>query len=380
MSNRPKANKGPMKINWERVRALRISFLFLLCACNQEQFYEKQYLDASGKKLKEVSSAPSSAIAEDAIPGGDGTVGGLDPIPNPDPTPTPSPGLCNGTGYQEANDQFVQNSGKEGKVDIIWVVDNSGSMGDEQDALAKNFDAFIGDFVQKKIDFKMAVVTTDATKKHDGKIVGNSDVLLTSAKAQENEAKFMNDFKSIVNVGINGSGKEAGLHTSESFLKNNAASFLRNDAFLIVIVISDEEDQSMKKVDEYVNYYRSFKVNPGMMKFYSIVTTENTSFKWETIGNRYIDASIKTGGVYSNIKNDFYSTLSNMGGRIVDLLDSFALSGVPFNSQFKVLVDGTEQINGWSYDQQARTIKFDQGSVPAEGSIVIVYYNVACTL
>ncbi len=362
-------------MNWEQIKTLRVSVLFFLCACNQDQFYEKQYLDAAGKKLSAVGTeaAETTPIPTNGVPN-------VDPLPTGGPIADAGKLLCNGTGYKESNDKFVQNSGKEGKVDILWVVDDSGSMGNEQEALAKNFDAFIGEFIQKKVDFKMAVVTTDATVKHNGKIVGNSDQLLTAAKAADDEVKFMNDFKSIVNVGVKGSGAEKGLQTSEAFLKNNAANFLRDDAFLVIVVLSDEEEQSTKSVDEYVNYFRSLKSNPGMMKFYSIVTTELSAIKGETIGSRYIEASQKTGGVYSSIKQDFYSTLTHMGGRIVDLLDSFALSGIPFNSQFKVLVDGNEQKNGWSYDQQAHTIKFEQGSIPAEGSIVVVYYNVACTL
>ena len=46
---------------------------------------------------------------------------------------------------------------------------------------------------------------------------------------------------------------------------------------------------------------------------------------------------------------------------------------------FKVTVDGQEMTSGWSYDQGSRSIKFDAGAVPDEGSVVIVYYNVSCT-
>lgn len=62
---------------------------------------------------------------------------------------------------------FFQENANRSKVDILWVVDNSGSMKNEQEALANNFEIFINDFIDRNLDFNMAVTTT-------GKIIGNS--------------------------------------------------------------------------------------------------------------------------------------------------------------------------------------------------------------
>ena len=51
------------------------------------------------------------------------------------------------------------------KVDILWVVDTSGSMAPYQDNLAQNFNSFISSFATKGFDFHMAVVGTDAWKR-----------------------------------------------------------------------------------------------------------------------------------------------------------------------------------------------------------------------
>ena len=59
---------------------------------------------------------------------------------------------------------FQQNTleSNQRKIDILWVIDNSGSMASFQQNLAANCQDFIQDFVQKDYDFQMAVVTTDA--------------------------------------------------------------------------------------------------------------------------------------------------------------------------------------------------------------------------
>lgn len=141
---------------------------------------------------------------------------------------------------------FTQNTGKKGDVDILWVIDDSGSMADEQDSLGRNFQSFIDQFLVKGIDFKMAITTTDGTSSRNGKMVGDSS-LLTSAAAKQNKTAFISNFKKLVNVGTRGSGVEQGLKTSAAFMDRYASSFLRSDAFLVVVYLSDEEDQSDKK-------------------------------------------------------------------------------------------------------------------------------------
>lgn len=61
-------------------------------------------------------------------------------------------------------------------VDILIVVDNSGSMAEEQDKLASNFDAFIENFSGIDVDWQIAVVTTDAyDDEHKGRFRGGDD-------------------------------------------------------------------------------------------------------------------------------------------------------------------------------------------------------------
>ncbi len=51
----------------------------------------------------------------------------------------------------------------ERQVDIIFVIDNSGSMGDEQAMIAANLDALVDtlDGAQPPVDYRIAVTTTD---------------------------------------------------------------------------------------------------------------------------------------------------------------------------------------------------------------------------
>jgi hypothetical protein len=283
-------------------------------------------------------------------------------------------GICGNGELLNASDTFTQNEASAQKVDILWVIDNSGSMREEQQALADNFDTFIRDFITKEIDFKMAITTTDPRSSHNGNVIGNPDNL-TSEAAADDEAKFLNDFSNNVQVGINGSGNERGLQTSASFM-TKYPSFVRDDALLVVVYLSDEEDQSGNTSDEYLTGFQSLKTDTDKFRAFSIVLlpTDTAQNQWETVGSRYIELAEDSGGKASSIKEDFHTVLSDIGGTIVDLLTSFQLTGVPANADITVEVDGVIVENGWRYDEVTRSIIFDNGTVPDAGSIVIVYY------
>ncbi len=305
--------------------------------------------------------------------GGDNDDGEVVVVPTPEPTPEVI--------LIDKVEKFVQNKAKDAPVDILWVIDDSGSMGDEQRSLAYNFDVFINEFLEKKIDFQMAITTTDPTSRGDGKWKINPK-MLTAQAAAKNEKKFLNDFKRTVQVGTKGSGSEMGLHTANRFLERYEGSvahqWLRDDAYLIVVILSDEEEQAKASVESLVSNYQSYKKNGGMVKVYTIVTTDLRGQQWETIGERYMKAATMTNGVIADIHQDFYTVLRDMGAKIVDLLDKFALAATPHQG-VAVKVNGQLVETGYVYNSETKTVKFLDGHVPAEGSAIEVHYQVEQT-
>lgn len=275
-------------------------------------------------------------------------------------------------------EKFKQSASKTKMLDIVWVIDNSGSMADEQASLGTNFNAFIDSFIKKNVDFKMAITTTDTSKEsRKGKIVGESDKKLTSAKAKANEAQFKKDFKDLVKVGTGGSGYEKGLEASEGFIEKHASSFLRKDAYLAVVILSDEEDQSPKSVKQYTDYMKSVKNEAGLVKVYSIVdvglTNANAPAGTTAGYYRYKEASEQSAGLVADIRDSFYRTLEDMGEQIIKLLDSFALANDPVPGTLKVYVNGVE-VKSYAFDAATRSIKFDSNNLPPVGAEIKVTY------
>jgi hypothetical protein len=412
---------------------LSLVFALSLSACNKEEFFEKEYLDTptdvattdgsanggsqggtdggTGDTHGGVDSGVTGGSTGGATNGsstGGSTVGGTDGSSTTGGTDGNSTaggtdgssttggqyGDCNQghgnepDGVDESNptigtdprckrEIFRQAAEETKKLDIVWIIDNSGSMGDEQTSLGSNFSAFIDDFITKNVDFKMGITTTDVSSAdRKGRMVSGSDIKLTSAKAQQNEAQFKSDFRSLVRVGTNGSGNEKGLEASEGFMQKHANTFLRQDAYLAVVIISDEEDLSPNSVASYTDYLKQFKNNDGLVKVYSIVDVNNINCCQSgltTGSERYKAASNNTAGVIGDIRDDFHSVLANMGESIINLLDSFALSNEPEEGSLKVYVNGAETQN-YTYDAASRSIKFNQNDLPPVGAEITVYY------
>lgn len=378
----------------KRKHFMLMGLLIILSACNQSEFYEKEGL--SEIKAPPTGSLPPGVGFEETDDGqgddGNGdkddegnedddtdetgtpptTTGPVNPPTNP-PKPTEPP--VEEIYLQSRSESFTQNVATRHAVDILWVIDDSGSMANEQKALADNFESFINQFVEKDVDFRMGITTTDGTTSKNGRMVGDS-TKLTSEEAKKNRSQFLSNFKNWVKVGTRGSGREQGLMTSESFINRYGSSFLRNDAVLAIVYLSDEEDASPKTVTSYIESLQSNKQNKAHVKAYSIIVQKNNVGSGESYGSRYESISKQTAGLVTDIKKNFASTLLDIGGEIVTLLDSFALNETPYNNEVKVFINGQEVITGWTFNPTQRSVTFNKDQLPKAGSKIDIQYQV----
>lgn len=350
---------------------LMMSIVTSLISCKKEEFYKKEYIKTikdnyEGSIVEDISN-PTSPNLDNSAGSTTGDNGG-------------STTGDNGVSIIPVSDSFTQSANN--KLDILWVIDNSGSMREEQAALAYNFDVFINKFIEKGIDFKMSITTTDTRGNNAGKPVKDSLTKLTSQNLAKNQQQFLQDFANMIQVGTNGWGIEKGIKASEVFSNQFAIKHFRKDAYFVVVYVSDEEDQSEKTPQNHLKQISKWKDNAGLVKAYSIV---NISAPY-TGSNPYIVSGYKryeamstlTGGYISDINDRFYTTLLKMGNDIAELSQSFPLSQTPYDeNNIKVFVEGVEMTSGWVYDAQTKTIKFLPASVPVSNSNIHVTYGVA---
>ena len=160
------------------------------------------------------------------------------------------------------NDVFTQELRR--KVDVLLVVDNSCSMIDEQQKLAANFDNFIEQFLTAEVNYQIGVTTTDMTDtEQSGRLVGDTKIITSDMSIDEARDLFQENVK----VCSQGSGFERGLAAAEAALTDHVdganAGFLREDAALSVVIVSDEDDLSAKPVGDYLTSIKGVKGAAG---------------------------------------------------------------------------------------------------------------------
>ncbi|MDQ3364625.1 MAG: hypothetical protein M3680_04275 [Myxococcota bacterium] len=168
-------------------------------------------------------------------------------------------------------------------IDILFVIDDSGSMADKQNNLATNFPNFINvlNTIEGGLpDVHIGVISSDMGTKgldgaagtpigtlgqggcanagDDGKLLTGSatitgsflsDIKQTDGSRQKNyTGDLATVFGQMARVGATGCGFEQHLWSMQRSLQNVTANpgFLRPDAFLAVIFIADEDDCSVQ--------------------------------------------------------------------------------------------------------------------------------------
>lgn len=311
-----------------------------------------------------------------------------------------------------------------GKIDILWVTDNSGSMATSQQAIADNFERFIEKFQEKGFDFQIAITTTDAYRDlftvngvKSVYINGNynlNGVTYTSPKVLRPDTPHLREaFITNIIRGIDGSGDERAFQSMKTALSNpyntNDLGFPRRDAFLSVIIVSDEDDMSWDNVDmidnqsdtrlhtpgSYDDFLMSFTNSTETNRHYNVNTVAvygtdtmtdmqcktllNTDGFDRKIGIRYKALSDFSGGILGSLCGDFGTTLASISNKIIELSTQFYLDRLPGVNSLRVFVNNIEvpenSVNGFVYNEINNSISFFGTAVPEAGASIRVSYD-----
>lgn len=327
-------------------------------------------------------------------------------------------------------ESFQQNSAATNtKIDVLWVVDNSGSMASSQQHLADNFPSFISRFVAKGFDFQVGVVASDAylaesmwtpyynqnpkPSYYNGLPQANI-AFLKNGNVSAGPSGFEIVTPSTPNInavftknamqGVNGRGDERSLDSMRSALSSSHNSALvRPGGFLAVILLTDEDDFSnpsttayetyvsqLTPISDYVSFLDSVTMSSGPARRYSVNTLavpDQTCLNQiyngaQKIGTRVNALADATGGVKGNICGDFATQLDQLAKAIVELSTQFFLSQKPVVSTIRVFVNGAEvpkvennPPGGWAYNATANSIVFQGTAVPPQGASIKVSFD-----
>ncbi len=262
-----------------------------------------------------------------------------------------------------------------GTADVLFVVDNSGSMGEEQAALGRGFEDFIESFLALDTDFHLGVTNMDY-QGNAGALLGDEKILTPQTD------NLVQTFISNSRVGTNGSGTEKGMESARQALgpakrEGENEGFFRDEAQLVLIFVSDEDDQSTATDEEYFDYFLDLKFGDRRrLSINAIAGPMPEGCATADAGGRYKSLVDLAGGTFTNICNEDLG-MPQLGRVLSGYKTAFDLQGRPEEGSVTVAVGGETVPEGedtWTVDDSGR-VAFAPGAVPDDCTEVQISYQ-----
>ena len=248
-------------------------------------------------------------------------------------------------------DSDTQTAAVDG-VDILWVIDTSGSMYRYDAQPMAGIEAMMNALPES--GWRLVMMSNDparAVLESQFPLVPGDDI---------------DDAMDMYNAMHRG-GREEGFDAAYEYLVNNsyATTWLRPDAALLVVFVSDEEEQSdqyMIDVVDWTNWYSTQRGGSAFMS--SIVNVEQADSLCTSppsvidIGDRYMEATNFFGGVIVDICDEDWAPGVTDATSDVEPFELIKLTYVPVREDtMRVFVNGALNWD-WYYDSVDNSVHF----------------------
>lgn len=300
--------------------------------------------------------------------------------------------------YEQAgSDTWTQ--AENDQVDILFVVDNSRTMQEEQTTLAAGFESFASQLDTSQTRFRLGVISTsfEYGDPERGALIGDPQFLTPDTPNYEGL------FAQRAQVGIDGSDFEKGLEAAAYALSplvnlDVNGGFSRPEARLLLVFVSDEEDcsdrgaigteqddngelcysqrNSLVPVETFVEDFRQLREDPEDVFAAAIVGLQGCD---DAIpGDRYAEVARLTGGLVGNIcDGDWSGVLTQLGLNATGIMTTFQLGNAPIPDTLEVYVDDVlVDPADYVYDEETWFLTFNEGAIPPRDSVIVANYTV----
>ena len=255
-------------------------------------------------------------------------------------------------------DSFIQPTSMDG-IDILWIIDTSGSMHDDEPRLLAGIDAMMSSLPAQ--GWRLNMISNSPPHVHTDAqfpLVPGDD--LADAKAM-----FYN---------MKNGHYEMDFDALETYLDYNpyANQWMRNDAALLVVFVSDEEDQSNQSVGEFVNYYTGLRDHVFLASIVHLDPADSLcNYSSYNTGYNSIDATQQLGGVVVDICSEDWAPGVQDASAQVEPYEELKLTHRPIKNEIYVFINGVPNYD-WYYVRSDNTVYFD--IVPESNDLVEIAY------
>jgi hypothetical protein len=260
----------------------------------------------------------------------------------------------------------------ERKVDILFVVDNSGSMQIEQANMAASFPSFadVLNDPQKDLDWQLGIVTTDVTGTDDGEdgnLLPLASVMPPAYILNKDTPNGNTVFQNTVQRPSSGSGDERAIYAAYRLVEKTGTELdrglIRPAGNLALVILSDEDERSAggnpdlsqyKPLEEkdkpnvFVDYFKqrfplktlsthAIVIRPTDTECFAKQNNQaqlGTGGKYGVIYKQFVDLSnsiFGTLGILGDIcDSNYQQQLSDIGNSIQESIDTYPLECEPY--------------------------------------------------
>ena len=132
-----------------------------------------------------------------------------------------------------------------GKIDVLFIVDNSKSMTEELASIANQFDPFLDSI--KEYNYHIALTTTDWIQDRGQLLLfGNNQQFLSNPdQVDDVHTQNVRYFQELVQLSPSNNNDERGVYVLNMVLDNmSQSSFFRPHSLFMIIIVSDEDERS----------------------------------------------------------------------------------------------------------------------------------------
>lgn len=277
------------------------------------------------------------------------------------------------------------------KVDLIMMIDNSPSMNPYQGKFAQQVGAMISQFNQLGLDYHISVVTTDMRPGGNGGLMLGTPKFLTAQTPN-----LLSILQSRISIGDNGSEAERGLESirkvlEPTYLSGAGAGFLRPDALLAILILTNEDDYSASSVASFERFFDQLKppfkgtTKAWTLNFIGVLSDTGlcrTTADVKDPGLRYMELADYSGGIKASIcDTNLAQATVNLRKRIVEILSEVVLNRVPRIDSIVVTKNGAivphSSTNGWEYFSETNSVRFFGTAQPGATDVINVDFTPA---
>jgi len=278
-----------------------------------------------------------------------------------------------GEGEYAASYEDIWDNPAQPPTDIVFSVDQSSSMDDNQAQLANNFSTFITQLSNYTTDWQIIVVNDDDGCTDSGIITSTTNPTVFQNAVSSGKSWFDNAFtESLLTV--------TSRAVDNTDMGECNAGFMRSEAMLHIIMVSDEPEQSPSSWSSYVNAIVAKKGNAANVRMSAIAGDVPSGCSSAEPGTGYAEAVDSTGGVFLSICSDWANAnnLELLAEASVQQ-DSFALSHEAVEETIEVMINDQEvDDDDWYYDETQNVVIFVDSS-PEEGDELSITYAAPAT-